>query len=253
MAAQAILLAVFLISSRMRAITLGNSAFFILSTALVAFTESRTSMILLIFVFTGIFLGIINRPGNFFIAPILGALGTLSALCVIYITYNSENYSHNKYFERMFLMFSTMFSDGGGGDTSTQLRIKALSQFFELISKRPLTGYGPDVIGGIVERGEVAAVSQNSWIQWAANYGVIYPIVVFLFFIFLCFYEYKKAIFLNENIGKKFTIRLFLLLVFISSFSIMDFFNIKPFMVIWGFIIGLLLRDCRISKLLRDM
>lgn len=252
MAAFSILLGVFLVSVSISRISLRYVLFCVISAALIVLTESRTSMMMLVFVLVGVGgVKIARRPGNLlaviFVAPVVlgGGLAALMATSFF------GGGGGGAYVDRMTSMFVTLFADGGQGDVSTQLRIKAVSQFLHLISERPLTGYGPDAIIDMVSSGELVAVSQNSWLEWAAEYGILYPFSVSISFFALYLNEMRKSKLSVNGDFRPFAIRMILCVIIVSSFSIMDFFNIRSFVVVFGLVIGSFLRMVSINSDIR--
>jgi len=252
MAAFSILLGVFAVSVSVSSISLRYVLFCVISAVLIVLTESRTSMMLLAFVLVGVGgVKIARRPGNLLAVILVAPVVLGGGLAALMATSFFGGGGGGAYVDRMTSMFATLFADGGQGDVSTQLRIKAVSQFLHLISERPLTGYGPDAIVDMVGSGELVAVSQNSWLEWAVEYGILYPFFVSILFFVIYLSELRKSKLSVNGDFYPFGVRMILCVIIVSSFSIMDFFNIRSFVVVFGLVIGSFLRMVSINSDIR--
>jgi hypothetical protein len=146
-------------------------------------------------------------------------------------------------------LLAAVFADGSHADESSQLRVRAISQFMTLISERPFTGYGLDVIGELVSRGDLVAVSQNSWIEWGTEFGVTYPVLVAISLLVIYIRESRASVLIRLQGLQGDNLRFFIVTMVISSLSIMDFYQIRPFTVAFGMLIGQFIRNRKLSQM----
>jgi O-Antigen ligase len=121
-------------------------------------------------------------------------------------------------------------------DQSVMIRKQNLDAYIDRFKAKPLEGYGPDYPTQEIESGRVTDVSQNTWLEWAVEYGSVYPSAIALAF----FVTWRTARRLRTADAWVWARVALLVGIFVlASFSIVDFLSLRAPVCILGALVGL--------------
>lgn len=125
-----------------------------------------------------------------------------------------------------------------GADTSTDQRVTIISHYITDVMRSPILGHGPDFVSNQIALGSYTNVSQNSWLEWAATWGVPYA----LFMAVLLYVTYRMG---TSYAGPQPLLlsfaRLILVLFLLITFSMVNPFWMRSPVCVLGVLFGLLL------------
>jgi hypothetical protein len=227
-----------LISSTVRSRPLVLTCLFI-SVLLIILTGSRTSTIAIVLwsIFISIIrFGFLSSTIRSVFVSMVGVMFAVSALPIITAVGGS-----NQMFER-FENLATLISGDSDGvseiDGSASIRLRVISQYIALIEDNPVLGVGYDRIANMRASSTLEQVSQISWLQWAAEYGLVFTLLYAVFFV-LAF----RTVVWGHQIGRvskadRSRMAFFMVILLIYSFSLVDLLNIRSVTLVFGLTMG---------------
>lgn len=214
------------------------------SLAGVVITGSRTSLILVALVLAWYVRNILRVHGEAssgnrkraLLAPLIPVLVVVSSAFAIQLITSSRADLAATVSARM-ASISTLAS---GTDESAVARKSVVTQYYSDLVESPLIGRGPDFAAYRIAQGSYRSVSQNSWLEWAMRFGVLYAVLIAVMIIF----TYRLAL----RVGRSQPLllsyaRLVLTIFVLVTFSMVDLFWMRQPVLVVGVLLGVLLHD----------
>jgi O-antigen ligase len=158
--------------------------------------------------------------------------------------------SDSSAFQEMTDRLGNLFLSFGGAaendDASLDARTTILRYYYDIILHQPIFGVGMETLSNMLQFQALANVSQNSWIEWAARYGIPYS----AFGAMLFAWTYVVAV--KGSNGDQYeqckNVKLLLIILSIASLSLVDIFWIRSVAVTTAIMIGdMIATSARIS------
>jgi hypothetical protein len=222
----------------------------VLMLAMVSITGSRTSLIIsvvILFLYVRpLITKIINvtyKNNSGLIKMLLYSgllIGASIGVLVLYVMSESTMANGFSKVGSRFSIFSSLFDPSKDlKDESLDERTAIVGVYLKYIGENLLFGYGPVFRDNKISNGEFENVSQNAYLEGAFVYGLFYP-VYFFYINFKTYIMSKASVYKNYFVFNSLTV--FMMFLFILSFSVNDLFWNRALVIVLGLLIGIYLR-----------
>ena len=208
---------------------------YFLSIVLIMATGSRTSLILMILLGAAMAAKFAKKDKSALLQSVfLIFLGVPVILFILqFITLSSDQNLMSKTVNRMQALFVSI-TGGGEGDVSTDLRIQALADYSNVFLDNLWIGIGFDGVERLLSQNVLKTASQNSWLQWAVEFGIFYTVLGVVSIAILYIWSRRAT----PKFATAFALQIFILIVLIATFSIDDIFSTRALLAVLGLLIG---------------
>jgi hypothetical protein len=219
----------------------GQLVLIVISASLIIATGSRTSLIVLVLIVAGYLyrtLSTERKGGGKVFLTIATGVPLLTIAIALIMTQPNTQYGMSQ----RIIQLVGMVSGAGSGDESATLRVIVINKFIDIVLDAPLLGSGFDALSEYVKQGVLPTVSQVAWLQWAGEYGILYPL--FGAFVLVSVFARARRAQRRSHAERKAGGALAFLIgiLFVYSLSLVDIFMIRSIVVVLGLSVGALAR-----------
>lgn len=226
----------------MRSSTLIQATVIAASVAGVIVTGSRTSTLLIAFVVVWYLGAVLQTSGNSkaamgraVAAPAALFVVALVAVGVVTSLLGRGSSLYETITSRLETLPALVTGDASN-DASVRVRQQTFDAYVDRFVEKPFLGYGPDYARAEIDAGRIADVSQNSWLEWAVEFGFVYPLLIAVAFWITLRTSRRLRSFDRQNRSR---VLLITGLVVLASFSIVELLALRAPVLILGMIVGL--------------